>query len=268
MNNSSNAALERLWLSLCRQQQLQRRAAMKRADRPGISLLREKIPDSTREDLDWAFGLAFGLVFQQGETIIKKSYSSEKLARKCIARDLAMNADNQREAQRYFEAAGRASGTGNMIFTTIEGMGLGALGVGLPDIVLFVAMLLRGVYETALEYGYGCDSNEDKMYILRLLECSMLSGKEWLEADAQVEAMGSQEQSITRPQLREQMQRTAAAFSTDLLVLKFIQGLPLVGILGGLGNPVYYRRVLNYAQLKYQRRYIKSALDRKKDIEE
>ena len=28
-------------------------------------------------------------------------------------------------------------------------MGLGLLGIGLPDIVLFVGMLLKGVYETA-----------------------------------------------------------------------------------------------------------------------
>lgn len=42
----------------------------------------------------------------------------------------------------------------------------------------------------------------------------------------------------------------------DMLVLKFIQGLPLVGALGGAANPVYYRRVLNYVQLKYHKRYL------------
>ena len=41
-----------------------------------------------------------------------------------------------------------------------------------------------------------------------------------------------------------------------MVVLKFIQGLPVVGILGGAGNPVYYRRVMKYAELKYRRRYL------------
>ena len=41
-----------------------------------------------------------------------------------------------------------------------------------------------------------------------------------------------------------------------MLVLKFIQGLALVGVLGGAANPVYYRRVLNYVQLKYHKRYL------------
>ena len=41
-----------------------------------------------------------------------------------------------------------------------------------------------------------------------------------------------------------------------MVVLKFIQGLPVVGILGGAGNPAYYRRVMKYAELKYRRRYL------------
>ena len=30
----------------------------------------------------------------------------------------------------------------------------------------------------------------------------------------------------------------------------------MVGALGGAANPVYYRRVLNYVQLKYHKRYL------------
>lgn len=41
----------------------------------------------------------------------------------------------------------------------------------------------------------------------------------------------------------------------DMLLLKFVQGLPLVGVLGGAGNPVYYRRVMKYVQVKYHKRY-------------
>ena len=42
----------------------------------------------------------------------------------------------------------------------------------------------------------------------------------------------------------------------DMLLLKFVQGLPLVGVLGGAGTPVYYRRVLRYVALKYRKRYL------------
>lgn len=41
-----------------------------------------------------------------------------------------------------------------------------------------------------------------------------------------------------------------------MLFLKFIQGLPVVGILGGMANPVYYNKVMKYVQLKYRKRYL------------
>ena len=42
----------------------------------------------------------------------------------------------------------------------------------------------------------------------------------------------------------------------DMLAAKFIQGLPVVGIVGGLSNAISYNRILSYVQLKYQKRYL------------
>ena len=41
-----------------------------------------------------------------------------------------------------------------------------------------------------------------------------------------------------------------------MLLLKFIQSLPVVGMIGGMGNPVYYHKVMKYAGLKYRKRYL------------
>lgn len=38
----------------------------------------------------------------------------------------------------------------------VEGVGLGLLGIGLPDIPLFTAVILKSVYEIALSYGALC----------------------------------------------------------------------------------------------------------------
>lgn len=224
-----------------------------------MAALRGRIPDKTREKLEWAFGKAFAIVFTHGAGLIEKTYNSEKMGRRRISRELAMLIDGNLSA---FDSASRASSTRNMLLTTIEGAGLGALGIGLPDIVLFVAMLLRGVYESALQYGFGYDKPEDKLLILTMLETAMLSGKDWVERDAAVELMAERpgENAPTDEAIKAQLQRTAAAFTTDLLVLKFVQGLPIVGILGGMGNPVYYRKVMSYVELKYQRRYIKGLM--------
>lgn len=262
---NSGATLEKRRIELCRKHRLMRRAAMKRAQRDYSAALRSKIPSGTREDLEWAFGLAFNLVFDQGDAIIKKTYSSEKLSKKYLARHIALTVDGD---EKYFDGSRRLSNAGNMLVTTLEGIGLGALGIGIPDIVLFVAMLLRGVYETALEYGFGCDSREEKMYILCLLECAMCSGTDWIKADTRVDTMAKAEHIPGRAEIQQQAQRAAAAFAADLLIIKFIQGLPIVGLIGGLGNPVYYRRVISYAELKYQQRYLDKIAERKKDMEE
>ena len=60
----------------------------------------------------------------------------------------------------------------------------------------------------------------------------------------------------TDEDFQSQIKATASAFAVDMLLLKFVQGLPVVGILGGAANPVYYRKVMNYVQLKYRKRYL------------
>ena len=50
----------------------------------------------------------------------------------------------------------------NLAVTTVEGIGLGAVGVGMPDIVLFLGILLKGVYETALNYGFDYESRQEQ----------------------------------------------------------------------------------------------------------
>ncbi|MBR0481448.1 MAG: EcsC family protein, partial [Firmicutes bacterium] len=58
----------------------------------------------------------------------------------------------------------------------IGGIGLGAAGIGLPDIPIFTAVLLKGVYEVALHYGYEYDSEKEKYFVLRIIEVALLYG--------------------------------------------------------------------------------------------
>ncbi|WP_341479481.1 MULTISPECIES: hypothetical protein [Hungatella] len=38
--------------------------------------------------------------------------------------------------------------------------------------------------------------------------------------------------------------------------MKFVQGLPIIGIAGGLSDCVYLKRITDYAELKYRRRFL------------
>lgn len=144
-----------------------------------------------------------------------------------------------------------------MVVTTAEGIALGALGVGMPDIVLFISTLLKGIYETALNYGYDYESRDEQYRILKMMAASLNYGETWWETNAEVEELMLLENlMVTEEELNEQIRQTASVFAMDMLLLKFIQGLPVVGIIGGAANPVYYNKVIKYVQLKYRKRYL------------
>ena len=146
-----------------------------------------------------------------------------------------------------------------MALTTVEGIGLGALGIGMPDVVLFLGALLKGIYETAINYGFDYESEREKMLILKMMKTALLKGDEWCENNAEVEKFMKEETAVFRASEEDialQIKETASVFAMDMLLLKFIQGLPIVGVLGGAANPVYYNRVLKYVRIKYQKRYL------------
>ena len=86
----------------------------------------------------------------------------------------------------------------------------------------------------------------------------MASGEEWIALNAANDV--SIDCAVNRipeeDELKQQIEKTANALATQMLVLKFIQGLPVVGILGGAANPIYYQRIMKYVQLKYRKRYL------------
>ena len=193
---------------------------------------------------------------KKGTGIIEKSYDSADLRQAYIRREEGVRQTMDRRSLRRVQGEARTGESRNLLLTTVEGIGLGALGIGLPDIVLFVGMLLKGIYETALRYGFSYDTPEERLWILKAMEASLTKGSGWLERNQAVDQIMAGSVVPDQEALKRQRDRTAQTFAMDMLLLKFVQGLPLVGVLGGVGNPVYYRRVLRYVALKYRKRYL------------
>ena len=220
--------------------------------------LEKKIPDQVYSTLEKAFCKAFEIVFEKGTGIIEKSYQKETIQQDRMIQEYAFQVKANRKELKKLHQKAAAADMKNMAFTTVEGIGLGVFGIGLPDIVIFVGMLLKGVYETALHYGFDYDSPEERLFILKMMEASMLDGESWRRANAEIDNLVT-EQFLVIPgegDFERQLRRTASVFAMDMLVLKFIQGLPLAGILGGAANPLYYHKVMKYVQLKYRKRYL------------
>ena len=222
--------------------------------------LEKKIPEKVYSGLESAFCTGFSLVFQQGRKIIELTYKKEELQRSHALRDWKVKTAASRSDLNQMRKSARRSDGVNMAVTTAEGIALGALGVGMPDIVLFLSTLLKGIYETATHYGFGYESRQEQYLILRMMEASLKQGRDWLRCNEKVDALLDADSEISEEVFQHQLKKTASAFAMDMLLLKFIQGMPVVGVLGGAANPVYYNKVMKYVQMKYRKRYLMKQL--------
>lgn len=238
------------------------RAARRRQVPQWKQKLEQMVPDKARRGLEQAFGRGFSLIFSKGVGVIEKTYPKQDLQSDYAIRDYAFRLKGRRrELKQIRRGAGRLN-LRNLTATTMEGVGLGLLGIGMPDVAVFLGVLFRGIYETALSYGFAYESPAEKLLILKMMEAALSSGDDWARSNEQVDQMLVREMADTTPaELEEQIRRTAAAFSVELLLLKFIQGIPVAGVLGGAGNTVYYHRIMQYVQLKYRKRYLLKSSD-------
>lgn len=251
------AAVRKELLSVQKQEAKLQKAAMKERSAGWKEKLESVIPEKVYSGLDSAFSKAFSLVFDQGRGIIEKSYKKDAILEDHAIRDYAVQVKGSRRELRKLHKSAKRSDLLNLTVTTVEGVGLGALGIGMPDIVLFISTLLKGVYETALHYGCGYETRGQQLLILKMLAAALSTGEDWDRRNREVDAILTwEERTVTEEEFRIQVKETASVFAMDMLLLKFIQGLPVIGVVGGAMNPVYYSRILRYVQLKYRKRYL------------
>lgn len=223
-----------------------------------IDSIEEKIPVGLRVNLEAAFYQAFKLVFSKGNLLIEKTFNKEKHQIEFEIRDYRYDKNQKKQAMREFKknsASSRLAVTGA---TAAEGALLGVLGIGLPDIPVFMGVLLKGIYETAMNYGFSYEDQGERYLILLLLEAAVSDDENKLKINKQADAaMADLEAGIlTAWPLEEQMKKTSQALAADMLCAKFIQGLPVVGMIGGVANASYFIRITSYADMKYKKRYL------------
>ena len=233
--------------------------AMRQQNREWKEQLEGKMPEKTRKGLEKAFIKAFEIVFTKGTPVIEKSFRKEDIPDEYKIHDFAIRQRGKKKDFLALRGTVRKSELTNTVTTLAEGVGLGILGIGLPDIILFVGMLLRGIYQTAAKYGFDCEDEFERVFILRMMETSLQKGEAWKKGDANVEAfLQNVVSDVSKEEIKQQIRKTAETFAVDMLIMKFIQSLPLVGVVGGVSNPYYYRKIMDYVEIKYWKRYLRS----------
>lgn len=229
-----------------------------------INKLDRFVPEKLSGTLNAAFFKGFEVIFDKGTGVIEKTYNKGKREKEFQVNTYATELSADKRSVRSFTKQASSAKKLNLLVSSVEGIGLGLVGAGIPDIPLFIAMVLKSVYEIALSYGYSYETEEEKVFILHLIQVAMMDGQEFVEADRKFNELIDQivedgdSMEGYRVNKTEQMKQTSAALSAEMIYTKFLQGQMIVGIAGGIFDPIYVSRISDYAVLKYRRRFLRS----------
>lgn len=224
------------------------------------------IPDKLSGTLNAAFFKGFQIIFEKGTGIIEKTYNKDKKEADFKVDTYANELMQNKKSARTFTKRAKSSKTANLMISTVEGIGLGLVGAGIPDIPLFIAMVLKSVYEVALSFGYEYDSDEEKIFILKVIEAAMCDEEDFIKKNDElndiIDYIASNGDAIGSWNVdkEEQMRATSRCLSEEMIYTKFLQGQFIIGIAGGVFDPIYVNRISNYAVLKYRRRFLRNKM--------
>ncbi|MBQ7703558.1 MAG: EcsC family protein [Firmicutes bacterium] len=249
----------------------------RRTDGPTSLLLTKLdrfIPEKLSGTLAAAFFKAFQVIFEKGTRLIEMTYNSQRRKADFKVSHYANELYGDYRSARQFTKNARGSRLFNLLISFLEGTLLGLVGLGIPDIPLFIAMVLKGVYEVALSYGYDYHDENEKVFILKVIAVAMKDDEEFMEADAQLNAdidviaRDYGEIGGWNIDKNDQIRITSDSLVKEMIYTKFIQGWAIVGVFGGIFDPVYQNRITKYAMLKYRRRFLAARLEEERNAQQ
>lgn len=218
--------------------------------------LEKVVPQKLRSTLDSAFAKAFGLIFEKGTKVIEKTYNREGLEIDFYENDYNNGVLESKKTLRAFSKKAKAAGNRNLFLSGVAGIGMGILGVGIPDIPVFTGMLLKSIYEIALDYGFDYDSEKERAFILWVIEGAVSYGENIAETNEKIERFIKTGKIPENYDQTEAIKSAASNLSKELLYMKFVQGIPIIGAVGGFYDAVYMKRINEFANLKYRKRML------------
>ena len=219
----------------------------------------DKIPPKLIDTFEAAFEKAFIAVFQKGTDIIEKSYQKEKAQKQYDILNYALEKDFNKKNLRRIDQSAHRKTLLNKGVATAEGAVLGLLGIGLPDIPLFIGVILKMLYQISLSYGFDYRSEEERIFILYLIAAALSSGEERALLSQKADRIGRQidkGEIRTLPTLESAVSLASQKLSGSMALSKAVQGFFLIGAVGGAANYRTVSTIGKTAELKYKKRYL------------
>ena len=193
-----------------------------------------KIPDKLISTLETAFQKGFKLVFDKGVGIIEKTYNKEEINMEYDINAYALNKYPSKKNLKKIDKTASKKSMINKSITILEGSGLGILGIGLPDIPIFIGVILKSIYEISLSYGFDYSSENERAYILTLISSSVTKGAQRQYYFNKVDIIADEidNNTLCNYNIEEILVDTSSKISNYMLTAKFIQGLPIIGVVG------------------------------------
>lgn len=225
---------------------------------PFVDKVESKVPDGLKKSLNKAFFKAFQIVFEKGTKYIEKSYNKNKIQFNHNVNNYRLDRNLNNKSLKKVDEHAQRSKLLNTSISTLEGAGLGFLGMGLPDIPLFTAMILKTIYEISLNYGFLYELEEEKVYVLNLINAALTQDDIQRKYNHRVDLLGIKIDNHEQfnYDLNKEIANTSRILSDAMLTSKFVQGIPVVGVVGSIANYKTINKISRYSSIKYKKRYL------------
>lgn len=220
----------------------------------------EKIPEKMEQTFQVAFEKGFCYLFEKGTPFVEKISGKEKRLKKFDLNQYWLNRDAEKRSLCQFEKEAAGSMLINQSVAAAEGTVLGMFGIGLPDIPIFLGVILKTVYEIGFSFGYGNETEAEQCYILSLICLASAPQEKTQDYLCRSRQIGDEEKR-TSGTSREWMMEASGLLAQKLVLAKVVQGFPIVGVAGGLTNYSLISRIGTVSQLEYKRRFLKHNLE-------
>lgn len=219
--------------------------------------LAAKIPIKLQSTLNSAFCQAFEVIYKKGTPLIDKTYDKKDAEQQYRINRFTYEVRQNKTSLRAFSRKSDISNSINLLISGVEGLGLGFVGCGIPDIPLLTAVILRSLYEISINYGFDYTKPEEQIYQLLIIQGAMSYGDNLKECFDQLDAYTQAVVIPSEDAIKEQIKASASSLADEMLFLKFVQGIPIVGVIGGISDTVFLHRIQRFAKLNYQYRLLK-----------